>query len=200
MGCSSPQWVLKFSLYNHTNLCCHCRVMACASSTLKWLKIDEIHVTANFVANSNKDRCWWTVGAMHNKRLCISKDSIFSVKKNLVYLLTIVLNTLECVSRCIYCCFIYPKTVHFAWEPWNNIAVSATPQSPLSLSKHYLLSHITMARATWCSPAHNLIPYTPIATSTSAPNTPPTARHSLLLWQNAAWISPLKNIEHSCHS
>jgi hypothetical protein len=29
--------------------------MACASSALKWLKIDEIRATANFVANSNKE-------------------------------------------------------------------------------------------------------------------------------------------------
>ena len=34
---------------------------------------------------------------------------------------------------------------------------------------------------------HNLIPYTPIATPTSAPNNPPTARHSLPQ-QNTAWI------------
>jgi hypothetical protein len=27
--------------------------MACTSSALKWLKIDEICATANFVANSN---------------------------------------------------------------------------------------------------------------------------------------------------
>jgi len=53
MGRSSPQWVLQFSLYNHTNPCRRCRVMACTSSALKWLKIDEICATANFVANSN---------------------------------------------------------------------------------------------------------------------------------------------------
>ena len=56
MGRSSPQWVLQFSLYNHTNPCCRCRAMACASSALKWLKIDEICATVNVVANSNNHK------------------------------------------------------------------------------------------------------------------------------------------------
>jgi len=79
------------------------------------------------------------------------------------------------------------KHIILHWKPLNNI-------TPLSLSKHCLHSHITIAQGLLDAggPAHNLIPYTPIATSTSAPNIPPTARHSLLPQQNTR-ISPLKN-------
>jgi hypothetical protein len=43
------------------------------TQTITWLNTVKLVI---------KDRCRWTVGAMHNERLCISKDSIFPVKKS----------------------------------------------------------------------------------------------------------------------
>jgi len=68
---------LKLLRHNHKELGLTC---ICYDGIFRKVQCQRPHSFAYTVELVIKDRCWWTVGAMHNERLCISKNSIFSAK------------------------------------------------------------------------------------------------------------------------